>query len=150
MYIRPYQEKDKERIISLSERFSDIEFMDYRNQEAIERKQIELAKDAVSVNASNLFVAEQDNEFLGYIELTEDKDYFTNERVAYISAIAVTSAGEGKGTGKLLMSKAETWCLEQSCKQLVLDVFKANAHAICFYEHLGFEEEIVKMVKIVE
>ena len=95
-------------------------------------------------------MVEHDSEFLGYIELTEDRDYFTNDRVAYISAIAVTSAGEDKGIGKVLMGKAEKWCLEKGCKQIVLDVFKANDNAIHFYRHLGYEEEIVKMVKTIE
>lgn len=150
MYMRPFQEKDKDSIINLSDRFSDIPFMEYRNREDMEQKQLELAKSSVSSSSSDIFVAEQDDKFLGYIELTEERDYFTNVRIAYISAIAVTSAGEGKGIGKMLMSKAEKWCLDKGCKHLVLDVFKANDNAINFYKYLGYEEEIVKMVKTLE
>lgn len=150
MKIRPYQEKDKDHIINLSYRFNDIPLMEYRNREDMKEKQIELAINAVTSSTSDIFVVEDRDVFQGYIELTSDRDYFTNERVAYISAIAVTSAGEGKGIGKMLMVKAEEWCLAKGCKQLALDVFKANKHAISFYRHLGFEEEIVKMVKTLE
>ena len=144
MHIRPYQDKDKDSIIRLSNRFSQIQFMEYRNQ------QLELAKNAVSSSTSDIFVVEHNGEVRGYIELTKDRDYFTNDVVAYISAIAVTSVGEGKGIGKMLMAKAEKWCLDKGCKQLVLDVFKANENAINFYKYLGYEEEIVKMVKTLE
>jgi len=40
MNIRPYQEKDKESIISLSNRFSNIQFMEYRNRANMEQKQL--------------------------------------------------------------------------------------------------------------
>ncbi|WP_066186563.1 GNAT family N-acetyltransferase [Gracilibacillus timonensis] len=150
MKIRPYQEKDKDQIINLSYRFTDIPLMEYRNREDLKAKQLELAMNAVTSITSDIFVVEDRDVFQGYIELTSDRDYFTNERIAYISAIAVTSGGEGKGIGKLLMAKAEEWCLDKGCKQLALDVFKANKHAISFYRHLGFEEEIVKMVKTLE
>ncbi|MBP1969783.1 ribosomal protein S18 acetylase RimI-like enzyme [Virgibacillus natechei] len=116
----------------------------------MEQKQLALSTNSVSSSESDIFVVEYDGEFLGYIELNEGRDYFTSDMVVYISAIAVTSTGEGKGKGKMLMDKAEKWCLDKGCKQLVLDVFKANDNAINFYKHLGYEEEIVKMVKILE
>lgn len=147
MNIRPYQEKDKEYIINLSTRFNEIHFMEHRDYEVMNQKQLELAKKSVSTIESDIFVAENNKEFLGYLEVTEDRDYFTHESIAYISAIAVTPLGEGKGIGKMLMEKAENWCLDKGCKQLVLDVFKANENALKFYKHLGYEEEIVKMVK---
>ncbi|MFD1386349.1 GNAT family N-acetyltransferase [Oceanobacillus oncorhynchi subsp. oncorhynchi] len=147
MHIRPYHEKDKESIINLSTRFNDIPLMDYRNREIMEQKQLELAENSIESSESDIFVVENDGDFLGYIELIEDKDYFTNNAVAYISAIAVTNLGEGKGVGKMLMEKAEEWCLDKQCTQVMLDVFRANDNAINFYKHLGYEEEIVKMVK---
>ncbi|GAJ97737.1 ribosomal-protein-alanine acetyltransferase [Geomicrobium sp. JCM 19055] len=107
---------------------------------------MELAESSVK-NASNIYVAEQEQQFLGYIELAEQRDFFTNESVAYISAIAVTPEAQGSGVGKQLMKKAEQWCIERGLSQLVLDVFKANEGAVQFYKRLGFEEEVVKMVK---
>ncbi|SEN93827.1 Ribosomal protein S18 acetylase RimI [Amphibacillus marinus] len=147
MTIRPYQEKDNDKIIKLADRFSAIPFMTHRNQEDMEQKQLELAKKAISSRSSDIFVAEENDNFLGYIELTEVSDYFTTDSVAYISAIAVTHAGEGKGIGKQLMEKADQWCLAKGCKYLALDVFTANEQAINFYNHLGYQAEIVKMVK---
>lgn len=150
MIIRDFQEKDSKHILNLSSRFNEAELMEYRNHEVMNKKQIELAEKSILNNKSNIFVVEHEEEFLGYLEMTKENDYFTNKPIGYISAIAVTSSSEGKGVGKLLMKKAETWCAENQCTELVLDVFKANQNAIMFYRHLGFEEEIVKMVKILK
>ncbi|GAK08098.1 GNAT family N-acetyltransferase [Geomicrobium sp. JCM 19038] len=146
MNIRPYKQADQEKIKALAERFLEFELLPHRDSEQMYEKQIELTEAAFK-NASNLFIAEQDQQFLGYIELAEQRDFFTNESVAYISAIAVTPEGQGSGVGKQLMKKAEEWCIERGNSQLVLDVFKANEGAVQFYKHLGFDEEIVKMVK---
>lgn len=150
MLIRQMENKDKKKIISLAERFSDIVFMEYRDIEKMKRKQTELAQASVEADDSTIFVAEQDGIFLGYIELKEEIDFFTTEKTAYISAVAVASSGEGKGVGKQLMHRAEQWSREKGLKQLVLNVFKANQRAIDIYRHLGYEEEIVKMVKVNE
>ena len=66
-----------------------------------------------------------------------------------IEAIAVSSDAEGQGVGKLLLKKAEDWCVKNNCSELVLDVFSTNAKAIRFYKNAGFEEEVKKMVKTV-
>uniref|UniRef100_UPI0006CF836B GNAT family N-acetyltransferase n=1 Tax=Bacillus sp. JCM 19041 TaxID=1460637 RepID=UPI0006CF836B len=133
-----------------AERFSDISFMAYRDIEKMKQKQNELAQASVESDESTFFIAEQDGIFLGYIELKEETDYFTVEKTAYISAVAVASSGEGKGVGKKLMQKAEQWSKEKGLKQIVLDVFKANERAVDVYRHLGYDEEIVKMVKVIE
>lgn len=48
------------------------------------------------------------------------------------------------------MKKAKEWCIENNCTELVLDVFSGNKKAINFYNNLGFEIEIIKMVKSVD
>ncbi|MDQ0167136.1 ribosomal protein S18 acetylase RimI-like enzyme [Bacillus horti] len=139
---------DKNQILQLAARFSDLEFMSYRDQEKMNKKQMDLAKEAVERNCSNIFVAEEDGEFIGYIELTEQTDYFTGEKQGYVSAIAVLPQGEGKGIGKKLMQKAEEWTAEKGIQVLVLDVFQKNERAIKLYEKLGYQQEIVKMTKV--
>lgn len=80
--------------------------MPHRDSEQMYEKQMELAESSVK-NASNIYVAEQEQQFLGYIELAEQRDFFTNESVAYISAIAVTPEAQGSGVGKQLMKKKQ-------------------------------------------
>jgi GNAT superfamily N-acetyltransferase len=47
-----------------------------------------------------------------------------------------------------LMEHAEQWAREQGLKQLVLNVFAANAKVLKIYQKLGYETEQIKMVKI--
>ncbi|KWZ83161.1 GNAT family N-acetyltransferase [Heyndrickxia coagulans] len=106
-----------------------------------------MALDAVSNNSLNIFIAERDGNYLGYIELKDWIDYFTGKRQGYVSAIAVTKEAEGKGVGKLLMKKAEEWAKQKGYKELVLQVFSANEKAIKLYEMLGYEPDSMVMVK---
>ena len=147
MIIREFNEKDKWHIVELSKRLSDINFMNYRDQDRMNEKQIELADVAIETNSANIFVAEENGEFLGFIELAVQNDYFTGEKQGYISSIAVLPEGEGKGIGKKLMKKAEEWASKQGLKVIVLEVFKSNQRAVSFYELLGYQQEIVKMTK---
>ena len=150
MIIRSYQDKDDEYILNLSSRFYETPSMAYRDLDTMRESQNALAEQSILKNKANIFIVEQDGEFLGYLEMTKQNDYFTKKPVGYIAAIAVTTSSEGKGVGKMLMRQAELWCKTNKCTELVLDVFRSNEKAIAFYKHLGFEEEIVKMVKVLK
>lgn len=149
MKIRKYKESDKEKILQLSSRLNEFEFLNYRDIESMNKIQLELAMKSILDNSKNIFVAEKNEKFLGYLEMAKEKDYFTGKEVAYISSIIVATDSVGTGVGKALINKAEEWSIMNDCTELVLDVFKGNKNAIEFYEHFGFEEEIVKMVKSV-
>jgi GNAT superfamily N-acetyltransferase len=64
--------------------------------------------------------------------MSSEKNYFTQKK--FIEAIAVLSTAKKSGSWQLLMTKAEDWCREQHCTELVLDVFSANQKAISFHE----------------
>ncbi|MEK5428739.1 GNAT family N-acetyltransferase [Cytobacillus sp. FSL R7-0680] len=149
MNIRSYNQQDKQRILQLSSRLSEISFLEHRDSEQMQQKQLEMAQASIDENSDNIFVAEEEGVFLGYIECKGEEDYFSKEKLAYISAIAITAEGEGKGVGKQLMRFAETWAHERGIKVLVLDVFSENQRAVQFYEHIGYSQEIVKMTKVI-
>lgn len=77
------------------------------------------------------------------------KNYFTQKKLLTLKLSLCFQPQKKQGVGQLLMTKAEDWCREQHCTELVLDVFSANQKAISFYERLGFDKEIIKMVKSV-
>ncbi|KGA98351.1 alanine acetyltransferase [Alkalihalobacillus alcalophilus ATCC 27647 = CGMCC 1.3604] len=150
MKIRPYQETDRTFILKLSSRFSDFKLMSYRDEEQMKRVQFEIARQSLEPRSTQteIFVAEENNgELMGYIELGSSEDYFTGKVQGYVSSVAVSTQGEGKGVGKKLMNTAEEWAKDKGFKQIVLDVFTGNERAVQFYEHLQYEAEIVKMVK---
>jgi ribosomal protein S18 acetylase RimI-like enzyme len=83
------------------------------------------------------------------LHLTKNVDYFTGESQGYISSLAVSKEGEGKGKGiaKILMDKAEEWSKSKGYNQLTLNVFARNERALKFYSKLQYENEIIKRVK---
>ncbi|WP_185970922.1 GNAT family N-acetyltransferase [Alkalicoccobacillus porphyridii] len=147
MNIRKFKEADRHQVLDLAKRFNHVEYMEFRDNRIMSEKQMDLAYQAVTNNTDNIYVADDSGHILGYIELTIQKDYFTERKQAYISAIAVSVQGEGKGIGKALMKQAELWASNLGLSELILDVFVANERAVKMYEHLGYHKEIVKMVK---
>ncbi|MED4126556.1 GNAT family N-acetyltransferase [Shouchella miscanthi] len=147
MKIRSFEEKDRNNVKALTRRFLQFDLMKHRDRTVMEQKQEALLLESLQRDDLSLFIAENDHHFLGYLEMRLQNDFFTNERQGYITAIATTPEAEGKGVGKRLMQKAEEWAQEQGVHTIVLDVFKANEHAVAFYEKFGYQQEIVKMTK---
>ena len=83
----------------------------------------------------------------GFIYLTMQTDYYTQERHAHITDVAVTKKAEGKGVGKLLLQKADEWARQKSARWITLNVFEGNTHAQAVYEKAGFQKEWIKYLK---
>jgi ribosomal protein S18 acetylase RimI-like enzyme len=148
--IRKMEETDKEFIVGLSTRFTDFDFMAWRDPQVMKDAQLKMAVEAVEGNDpdSDIFVVEDEkNNLVGFLHMTKNIDYFTGEAQGYISSIAVSKEGEGRGIARKLMEKAEEWTKSKGYKQLTLNVFAQNERAIKLYEKFNFENEIVKMVK---
>jgi ribosomal protein S18 acetylase RimI-like enzyme len=94
-----------------------------------------------------VFVAEDGQERLGFIELWTLVDYFTGERHGHISNLVVAAASERRGVGRALMATAESWCGERGYRMLSLHVFDANRGARALYERTGFAVDLLRYVK---
>lgn len=150
IHIRMMNDTDRDFIITISNRFNEFAFMGWRDEERMREAQNRIAKESIEQQdtKSEMFIAEDETGVRnGFLHMTQNIDYFTGEEQGYISSIAVSKDGEGKGIAKKLMQKAEEWSQQKGYKQLVLHVFSNNERAIRFYQHLNFETEIVKMVK---
>ena len=98
-------------------------------------------------DGSHLIIAETGDRRVGFALLEELRDYFTLERHGHVGILAVTADAEGRGAGGALIRAAEDWAHARGYRTLTLNVFSGNTHAREVYEHLGFEEDIVKYVK---
>lgn len=85
---------------------------------------------------------------LGFIHLLGDRSGLTGEPQGYISALAVAAEAEGRGVGRALLAAAEAWARKRGFRMLTLDTFGANWRAREFYAWLGFQEETLKLVKV--
>jgi GNAT superfamily N-acetyltransferase len=97
-----------------------------------------------------VFVAEDDHgQRLGFATISH-QSHFTGERQAYIGELATSEAAEGRGVGKHLLQACEQWARDQGDRLLALATGAANQRALGFYRHLGYRDEDVKLVKLLD
>jgi ribosomal protein S18 acetylase RimI-like enzyme len=150
IHIRPFTSSDTDFIESLIPRFSEFDLPPWRGRDEIDKANIASLKKAMETPepGSAIFIAEDEmGKRAGFLHLQIQTDYFNGTKNAYISDIAVDSAFEGQGIGRILLDKAEDWAREQDCSLLTLYVFSDNSRARKVYEKLGFKEEVTKYVK---
>lgn len=150
IHLRPFTSSDTNFIESLVPRFSEFDLPAWRQKDEIDGANLASLKKAMEKPepGATIFIAEDETEKrAGFVHLQTQTDYFNGEKVAYISDIAVDTAFEGQGIGRILLDKAEEWAREQGCSLLTLYVFSNNSRARKVYEKLGFKEEVTKYVK---
>jgi ribosomal protein S18 acetylase RimI-like enzyme len=151
IHIRTFKPTDGDFISSLVPRFSEFELPNWRSISEIDNANRVYLKKSMDKPEpdSIIFVAEDENETpAGFIHLQTQSDYFNGKKHAYISDLAVDKSFEGQGIGSLLLDKAEEWVLQKGYRLLTLYVFKGNQHARHVYEERGFEQEVIKYVKV--
>jgi ribosomal protein S18 acetylase RimI-like enzyme len=153
IHIRMFKPTDSEFILSLISRFSEFELPDWRSSQEIDKANRTLLQKSMQQPESNsaIFVAEGENGIpAGFIHLQTQTDHFNGEKHAYISDLAVDKVFEGKGIGSLLLDKAEEWVHQKGYRFLTLYVFAGNQNARHLYEKRGFEQEVIKYVKVIK
>jgi ribosomal protein S18 acetylase RimI-like enzyme len=109
----------------------------------------ELYQVASTPEDSAIFIAQGiDSRQLGFIYLQTATDLFTHERHGHISDIAVTSGDGGQGVGQALLQVAEDWARNQGYRLLSLRAIAGNTPVRSFYNRFGYEEDMVKYIKI--
>ena len=153
IHIRTFKPTDSDFILSLISRFSEFEVPHWRSNFEIDSANRVLLQKSLNEPepGSIIFVAEDENGTpAGFIHLQTQSDYFNGEKHAYISDLAVDKFFEGQGIGSLLLDKAEGWVIQKGYRLLTLYVFASNQHAQHLYEKRGFEQEVIKYVKVLK
>ena len=99
-------------------------------------------KEILARNNQMVFVAESDNELIGYLAAFGG-DFKRNRHCAYI-IVGILQAFAGRGIGKKLFSEAEHWARQNNIHRLELTVMRHNERAVNLYQKMGFETEGVK------
>jgi ribosomal protein S18 acetylase RimI-like enzyme len=136
---------------SLAERFSRVGSPPWRDTAQMwqfHQRSMQEVSAAIS-NPDDLVLIAEDGRGLrlGFLHVTRIPDFFTGEQQGYVSDVAVSEQAEGKGVARALMGRAEAWARECGFRILALDVFASNTHARSFYQHLGYVEETLKLIK---
>lgn len=149
--IRPARSEDIPYIESLSERFAQSGMPSWRDPEQMwqyHQRSMREVSTAIANSAGLVLLAEDLQAVrLGFIHVISTTDFFTGEPQGYIADVAVSRQAEGRGAARALMERAEDWARERGIHILALDVFALNSHARSFYQHLGYVEETLKLIK---
>lgn len=149
--IRPARIDDIPFIQSLAVRFAAVGSPPWRSAEQMQefhQRSMQEVCTAIT-NATDLVLLAEDPQGtrLGFLYAISSADFFTAEAQGYISDVAVSAQAEGKGVAGALMARAEVWARERGFRILALDVFASNTRARSFYQHLGYSEETLKLIK---
>jgi ribosomal protein S18 acetylase RimI-like enzyme len=95
-----------------------------------------------------IFVAEDENHcFLGYLWVGKGSNMLTGKDHGYIYDIFVKKEFRGKGIGKTLLKKAQSYCKEVGFSRILLMVSVENENAAGLYKKMGFKTESMYMGK---
>jgi ribosomal protein S18 acetylase RimI-like enzyme len=95
-----------------------------------------------------IFVAENESHaFLGYLWVGEGNNMMTGKKNGFIYDIFVKREFRGKGIGKILLEKAQSYCREKGYSRILLMVSVNNETALGLYNKMGFKAEQIYMGK---
>lgn len=152
-HIRPATAADADFVGSFVDRFAESGALPWRDPTLMVQfhagRVAEAATQArVPEDGHQVLIAVNEAErLLGFIYLHTQCTVLTGEEQGYVAMLAVTQEAEGSGVGRALLAAGECWAREQGFRHLALDTFGDNLHARAVYEHLGFAEESLKLVK---
>lgn len=150
--IRTALPSDTDFIISLVARLSEFDLPQWRSRHEIDNANLLSIKNTLQQlqpDSLILVAEEQAGVAVGFIHLQTQTDFFSGEKQGYISELAVERSCEGHGIGFLLLARAEEWACTNGHSLLSLNVFANNSRARQMYTKNGFEEEVVKYIKMV-
>lgn len=112
---------------------------------------IAIYKERLQAEGNFLFIAELDNEPIGYIHCqireNEDNPFTVAFRNLVVNEVSVNKNHRGEGIGQILMDKAEELAGQLEITEISLGVHAFNEEAIRFYKRLGFEVASIRMRK---
>ena len=96
-----------------------------------------------------IFVAEDESHtFLGYLWIGEGSNMMTGLKHGYVYDVFVKEEFRGRGIGKMLLEKAESYCRKRGYSRILLMVSVSNQAAISLYDNIGFKAEQTYMAKV--
>lgn len=138
MIIRTIAESDAESFLTLCNKIDESGFMLYEPGErktTVEQQENAIEK-ILSKKKSTLFVAEVENELVGFIGVL-GSDLKRNQHSAYL-ALGVLEDYQGQGIATQLFNRVFEWAKEMEILRLELTVIKDNIKAFNLYRKMGF------------
>ena len=147
---RPARIDDGEAMLALMPRLAAFEIPGSRtaehlwmHDEALLRKWLKGEADDVLVH-----VIEDDvGRILGIAMASLRPELLSTEPSAHLEAIAIAEGMEGQGLGRMLLHAVEDDARCRGALTMTLHVFSSNMRARGFYEHSGYDGELMRYIK---
>ena len=146
MLIRNAIDKDAKEIVSLLKEVLEIHASirpDLFKSGTCKYKEEDILKKLKDKNTP-IYVAEEDNKFLGYLlcEIIEINEANRNKiKVMYIDDIAVKKEYRGKHVGKSLFNFIKDEAKRIGCYEITLRIYEGNETAMSFYKKMGMKTQ---------
>lgn len=149
--VRPYRPDDRAAVLGLAPRLT-IGMPSWRDPQACHAAVLGWVAGSLEWpdQAGAVFVAQDESGApVGFATVTHET-HWSGERQASLGELVVGPAAEGRGVGQALVSACERWAREQGYRALALATGAANQRALGFYHRLGYQDEDVKLVKLLD
>ncbi|MHA6252818.1 GNAT family N-acetyltransferase [Oceanobacillus sp. CAU 1775] len=145
MIIREAKNSDADKLANLIQHVdasSQYMLWEAGERELSPEKQLKMIESLQREANSNIFVAENKNELVGYLFAIGGKAR-RNKHNVYI-VIGISDEHRGKGIGTALFQKLEEWASNHDIHRLELTVIIENEAGINLYKKVGYEVEGTK------
>ena len=123
----------------------------WRDPAQMIRTDVAVISKAVSSNGAHenavVYVGVLRGRVIAFLHATATVDYYTQTPQAHVADVVVSDEARGAGLGTRLLAAAEEWAKRHGFSQLSIAVFERNAEALKLYQRLGFEREIIRLIK---
>ena len=147
--VRRYEEKDREAVLALAPRLAEG-VAPWRSVERVQRAVARWVEDALTQSGEPgrfVFVAEAGEQVAGFVA-GEERTHWTGQVDLYIGELVVDAEWERKGVGRALVEAVSEYAGRVGVERVTLETGAANASARGFYRSLGFEEEDVRLTRV--
>lgn len=147
--IRVASTADGEAMLALMPRLADFDVPVTRNPEHLYRDDANLLQRWLDGQAECLVqVAEDDDQrVVGFTLVRMRPEMLSGEPSAHLEAIAVSQSAEGQGVARALLDSAEQGAKDGGALTITLHVFAKNTRARAFYDHSGYDGELIRYIK---
>ena len=147
--IRLATPKDAPHIQKLLPRLANFPLPPNRKAEYFYSYDSNLLKKWANNDAPDVFVhvAAKNNQILGATIVSLGKEFFSGGSSAHLEVLVVADGAEGQGIGKALLANAEQASQKRGALTMSLHVVGNNQRARQLYQHVGYDEELIRCIK---
>jgi GNAT superfamily N-acetyltransferase len=146
--VTPYTSADREAVLALAPRLR-VGVASWRPLDGVAKAVCEWVEESVSSagDEQGVFVARVDGVVVGMVAVSE-QEHWSGQLDAYVGELVTEERMEGRGVGRALLARAEEWARVRGLPRITLETGAGNRRARDFYSRLGYQDEEVRLTRV--